>query len=78
MLNCPSPPAPPAPPQGQAVDAGGDAVPGPAVADNTEQNTPSKRKTKSQQDKDDHFEKILKIAQQEDHPVELALQAIAK
>ena len=76
MSNCPAPPAPPAPPQGQADDTDGDAVPGP---ESTEQEvTPSKRKTKSQQDKDDYFEKILKIAQQEDHPIELALQAIAK
>ena len=79
MSNFPAPPAPPAP-----AEAAVEAVPPPAPApgpsgDNTEQeSTPSKRKTKSQQDKDDHFEKILKMAQTEDHPVELALKAVAK
>ena len=44
----------------------------------TESKTPSKRKTKSQLDKEDQMDKILKLAQQEDHPVELALLAIGK
>ena len=37
-----------------------------------------KRKTKSQIDREEQFNKLLKVAQQEDHPVELALAAISK
>ena len=37
-----------------------------------------KWKTKSQMDRDEQFNKLLKVAQQEDHPVELALAAISK
>ena len=36
-----------------------------------------KRKTKSQMDREEQFNKLLKVAQQEDHPVELALTAIS-
>ena len=46
-----------------------------------EENTDSpkcKRKTKSQMDREEQFNKLLKVAQQEDHPVELALAAISK
>ena len=37
-----------------------------------------KWKTKSQIDREEQFNKLLKVAQQEDHPVELALAAISK
>ena len=37
-----------------------------------------KRKTKSQIDREEQFNKLLKVAQQEDHPVELALAAISR
>ena len=38
----------------------------------------TKRKTKSQSEKDSNIDKIIKLAQVDDHPVELVLQAIAK
>ena len=38
----------------------------------------TKHKTKTQVERDNNMEKILKLAQAEDHPVELALTAIAK
>ena len=38
----------------------------------------TKRKTKTQTEHDNNIEKIIKIAQVEDHPVELALTAVAK
>ena len=38
----------------------------------------TKCKTKSQSDKDNNIDKMMHIAQVEDHPVELALTAIAK
>ena len=80
MSNCPAPaPAPaPAGPVAAAPPEDGDAVPGPSGDSSDKEVTPSKRKTKSQQATDDHFEKILKLAQQDEHPVELAMQAIAK
>ena len=37
-----------------------------------------KWKTKSQMDREEQFNKLLKVTQQEDHPVELALAAISK
>ena len=37
-----------------------------------------KQKTKSQIDREEEFNKLLKVAQQEDHPVELALATISK
>ena len=37
-----------------------------------------KRKTKSESAHDEQFNKLLKIAQQEDHPVELVLGGLAK
>ena len=74
VSNCPPPAPAPAPAPEAAV---ADPVPGPS-GDTDKETTPSKRKTKSQQATDDHFEKILKLAQSEDHPVELAMQAIAK
>ena len=37
-----------------------------------------KQKTKSQIDREEQFNKLLKVAQQQDHPVELALAAISK
>ena len=37
-----------------------------------------KRKTKSESARDEQFNKLLKIAQQEDHPVELVLGGLAK
>ena len=43
-----------------------------------EEDTPRKRKTKTQQEKDEQFNKLLKIAQTDDHPLELALAAISK
>ena len=46
--------------------------------ENQEDTPPWKRKTKSQQDKDEQFNKLLKVAQQEDHPVELGLASISK
>ena len=36
-----------------------------------------KQKTKSEMDREEQFNKLLKVAQQEDHPVELALAAIS-
>ena len=75
MSNCPGPapaPAATAPPED------GGAVPGPSGDSSDKEVTPSKWKTKSQQATDDHFEKILKLAQQDEHLVELAMQAIAK
>ena len=38
----------------------------------------TKRKTKTQAERDNNIDKIMKIAQVEDHPVELALTAVAK
>ena len=38
----------------------------------------TKRKTKTQAEHDNNIDKIMKIAQVEDHPVELALTAVAK
>ena len=38
----------------------------------------TKCKTKTQAERDNNIEKIIKIAQVEDHPVELALTAVAK
>ena len=38
----------------------------------------TKRKTKTQNERDNNIEKILKMAQAEDHPVELALLAISR
>ena len=38
----------------------------------------TKRKTKTQAECDNNIDKIMKIAQMEDHPVELALTAVAK
>ena len=38
----------------------------------------TKHKTKTQAEHDNNIEKIMKIAQVEDHPVELALTAVAK
>ena len=43
-----------------------------------EEDTPHERKTKFQQEKDEQFNKLLKITQTDDHPVELALAAISK
>ena len=43
-----------------------------------ERKTPAKRKTKSQSERDDNLDKFLKLAQSEDHPVELAMTALAK
>ena len=45
------------------------------VADKTEG---TKQKTQTQAERDNNIEKIIKIAQVEDHPVELALTAVAK
>ena len=38
----------------------------------------TKCKTKTQAERDNNIEKIMKIAQVENHPVELALTAVAK
>ena len=76
MSNCPAPA--PAGPVAAAPPEDGDAVPGPSGDSSDKEVTPSKWKTKSQQATDDHFEKILKLTQQDEHPVELAMQAIAK
>ena len=46
--------------------------------ENQEDTAPQKWKTKSQQDRDEQFNKLLKVAQQEDHPVELGLASISK
>ena len=67
--NCPAPP--PRPEENTDADGSNDAEVG-------EEDTPRKRKTKSQQEKDEQFNKLLKIAQTDDHPVELALAAISK
>ena len=50
-------------------------------ATGSDEDTPlpgKKRKTKSEAAHDEQFNKLLKIAQQEDHPVELVLGGIAK
>ena len=67
--NCPAPP--PRPEENTGADGSNDAEVG-------EEDTPRKRKTKSQQEKDEQFNKLLKIAQTDDHPVELALASISK
>ena len=46
--------------------------------ENQEDTPPQKWKTKSQQDRDEQFNKLLKVAQQEDHPVVLGLALISK
>ena len=46
--------------------------------ENQEDTPPQKQKTKSQQDRDKQFNKLLKVAQQEDYPVELGLASISK
>ena len=51
------------------------------IGNDAEENADSpkqKWKTKSQMDREEQFNKLLKVAQQEDHPVELALAAISK
>ena len=47
-------------------------------AEPQEKTSGTKRKTKSQVERDSNMEKILKLAQADDHLVELALTAIAK
>ena len=50
-------------------------------ATGSDEDTPlpgKKRKTKSEATRDEQFNKLLKIAQQEDHPIELVLRGIAK
>ena len=81
--NCPTPVAPPAPPNDVTEDkaAKQDQVAGQGGAQDVDKERPStstKRKTKSQTECDDALDKIYKLAQAEDHPVELALIAIAK
>ena len=49
-----------------------------ADAEEEEVSATRKRKTKSEIAREEQFNKLLKIAEQEDHPVELALSAIGK
>ena len=66
----------PADPEGQALNNNDNTQ---NNADENQEDTPPwKRKTKSQQDRDEQFNKLLKVAQQEDHPVELGLASISK
>ena len=76
--NCP--PAPP--PQIPEDQAGNNNNNDNNIQNNTDENQedtpPRKRKTKSQQDRDEQLNKLLKVAKQEDHPVELGLASISK
>ena len=49
-----------------------------ADAEDDEVSATRKRKTKSEIAHEEQFNKLLKIAEQEDHPVDLALSAIGK
>ena len=49
-----------------------------ADAEDDEVSATRKRKTKSEIAREEQFNKLLKIAEQEDHPVDLALSAIGK
>ena len=46
-------------------------------SDNEQPLPGKKRKTKSESSRDEQLNKLLKIAQQEDHPVELVLGGLA-
>ena len=80
-MNCPAPP-----PQAEPVDVDGEQNAPTEVAPSTsatgsDDDTGSagkKRKTKSEVAHEEQFNKLLKIAQQEDHPVELVLSGIGK
>ena len=72
--NCP--PAPPPPGESAANDQPGTSTGGQA---GEEEDTPGKkRKTKSEQVREEQFNKLLKVAEQDDHPVDLALAALGK
>ena len=78
--NCPAAPAQPVPADIADLTGNGNNNNNDNNID-VEENADSpkwKRKTKSQMDREEQFNKLLKVAQQEDHPVELALAAISK
>ena len=82
-MNCAAPP-----PQAEPVDVDGEQNAPTQVTPSTSTSTTGsnedtplpgkKRKTKSEAADEEQFNKLLKIAQQEDHPVELVLGGIAK
>ena len=71
--NCPAPAQCP-----QPNDVGEADMENENTAPTTTADKGTKRKTKSQSERDTNIEKILAVAQVDDHPVELALSAIAK
>ena len=80
--NCPAPP-----PQAEPVDADGEQNAPPTEvtpstsatgSDDDTGSTGKKWKTKSEVAREEQFNKLIKIVQQEDHPVELVLGGIAK
>ena len=72
-LNCPAPAQRP-----QPNDVGEADMENENTAPTTTTDKGTKCKTKSQSERDTNIEKILAVAQVDDHPVELALSAIAK
>ena len=70
--------APPAPANTEDETAEQDQGAAQEAAQPDKERPSTKRKTKSQSERDDALDKIYKLAQAEDHPVELALTAIAK
>ena len=73
--NCPAPPTPSEPTEQQGGDNGEVT---PSTSSNADDEVIRKCKTKSELACEEQFNKLLKVAQQEDHPVELALCAIGK
>ena len=71
--NCPAPPPRPEEQEQEAENASSTST-----TSNPQEEDVRKRKTKSEIARDEQFNKLLKIAQGEDHPVELALSAIGK
>ena len=74
VSNCPAP----APAGGDQQQEQVDETEGDTEQNEAERKTPAKHKTKSQSERDDNLDKILKLAQSEDHPVELTMTAVAK
>ena len=80
-MNCPAAPAQPVPADIADQTGNGNNNNNDNNNIDAEENADSpkcKQKTKSQIDKEEQFNKLLKMAQQENHPVELALAAISK
>ena len=77
-MNCPAAPAQPVPADIADQTGNGNNDNNNIDAEESADSPKRKRKTKSQIDREEQFNKLLKVAQQEDHPVELALAAISK